>query len=101
MSNIIKSHGFKFLVDQAGFLASNAMDDFHVACENLENALDALSADEVAALHAGSIFVEERGEFADPSAFDRLDKMANDAVRAATSEWYDPSAAFIMVSAVP
>ena len=95
MTNIIKSHGFSFMVEQSGFLASDAMDDFYIVCENLEKALDDLSTEDVAKIHKAVTFPDSL----DSPAFMQFDSMVYEATNAVTKKWYNPSAAFIMVSA--
>ena len=99
MTNIIKSHGFKFAVEGSGFIASNAMDDFETACDNLSRALDALDASKVAELHAGAVFDPETGECVSNAAFQELSDIADQAASTATAGWFNPSEAFITVSA--
>ena len=98
MASIIKSHGLKFNIEGSGFLASNAMDDFAIACDELEAALDNLDAVDVARIHAGARMNAETGDFPNKDARNTLDDMASAACEKATESWRDPSAAFIMVS---
>jgi len=101
MTATIKSHGLTFSLEGDGFVKSHASDDFYKIADAIEATLDAMAAEDVSDMHAGSIMSDETGEFIDRDAFDRLQGIADRACRDQIGTWADASGAFVMIAAQP
>ena len=85
MTDVISAHGFKFNIEQSGFVASDAMDDFHEITAKIEDALRGLPDIAVALLHT-------------EGGFEKLDEIASAICREHVKGWHNPAGAFVMVS---
>jgi predicted nucleic acid-binding Zn-ribbon protein len=89
MTNTINAHGLSFDIEQSGFVASNAIDDFHAISDKIETALRALPAERVAEMH------RDAKEDHSSALADIADEICSEQI----SGWHNPGAAFVMVSA--
>lgn len=99
MTSTITAHGYTFNVETQGFKYANTQADKERGIDAAEDALRAMPAAEVAALHAADLkwvtggCADER-----PAGLDRIEAAAE---AEATRGWHNASDAFISISAEP
>lgn len=95
----ITAHGYSFNVETQGFKYANTQTDKERGIDFAEDALRALPAAEVAALHASDLAWVTAGCVTDrPEGLDRIETAA---AAEATRGWHNSSDAFISISAEP
>lgn len=95
MEHRFEAHGLDFLVYGNGFMGAEARPDFDMICERVEKALDGMSPDEVAWMHAGSI-----------KATDGLEALILDGIcgrikSEVTKGWHNPNGAMTTLIGIP
>jgi hypothetical protein len=99
MNAQITISGLAFDIQGDGFGRHEA--DFEQIVQNISDALHDLSEGNLKDLHAGSIFNEDEGEFADRSAFDALNRIAYKASQPVLADWHNTDNVFTSICGVP
>ena len=97
MTAIIISHGKNFCIEGIGFVKHHASKDFERAVDAIERAIDDMTLETAAALHADTLAwmaVECEGD--GPAGLATLETIGH---AAATADWANPSEVFVSVSA--
>lgn len=99
MERTITISGFSFDIQGDGFGRHEA--DFEQIVQAISDALHDVSEGNLKDLHAGSIFDEDTGEFADQSAFDALNRIAYKASAPVLADWHNADNVIVSINARP
>jgi hypothetical protein len=85
MTDVINARGFRFNVEQSGFVANDAVGDFHEITAKIQDELRHLPVNAVALLHT-------------EAGFEKLDALASAICSRHIKDWRNPAEAFVMIS---